>query len=453
MRSHPYLSRRSLLSCLGASAALLPLVNAESDAAQDIPKRLIVVMWGEGSIAEAFWPRGGADLAAQNLPAITAPLEPYKSDLIFVDDVEMMNFTDYPDHGAGHENYACTFTGVQGYEGYRDSNGPRYLGGGPSIDQVIAKQLAGTAPVAFPSLHFGAQVSQGGLEFFKRCFYRDVMQPIAPDEDPTHIFDTLFTGPAMADPELLRLRAERRSLLDFVGRDIERFAGQVGARDKDKILGYLASVRELETRLAFDGTGCSPPNVLALDPDDNDSYPAIVEAELDLAVAALACDLTRVLTIQLNDASSSGLVFNWLPELTSKNETFDPGGPRNYHDLAHHPGPDGAEKIKVDRWYMTLFAGLLERLKRVPEGAGTLLDNSVVLWMNHMGNGGGHSSNRLPCILAGSCGGYFKTGRYIKPAERVPTNQVLVALANAMGATMTSFGDPKYGGELAALRA
>ena len=104
---------------------------------------------------------------------------------------------------------------------------------------------------------------------------------------------------------------------------------------------------------------------------------------------------------------------------------------------------------------MTQFAKLLDQMKAVKEGDRTMLDNSVVLYANHAGsNANVHGPDDLPWILAGSCGGYFKTGQMIQLTEtRAPVNRVLVSLCNAMGVPSETFGDADYGGELAQLRA
>jgi hypothetical protein len=108
--------------------------------------------------------------------------------------------------------------------------------------------------------------------------------------------------------------------------------------------------------------------------------------------------------------------------------------------------------LRVEAWNMEQFAGLLDEMKGVQEGDGSLLDHSAVLWANHMGNGGAHTSTKLPWILAGSCGGRLKSGHFLRNASPVASHGVLIALANALGAPTEVFGDRKYGGELPGLR-
>jgi hypothetical protein len=169
---------------------------------------------------------------------------------------------------------------------------------------------------------------------------------------------------------------------------------------------------------------------------------------MDLAVAALACDATRVITLQLNNGNGVGVVFHWLG-IEGKGKEFPV---RDHHDVAHRPGENNADKIRVDGWYVQQAAHLIGRLASVRSGGDRLLDHTALLFGNHMGNGAGHTSKDLPWVLAGSANGYFQTGRYLRLPARTPVNGVLVSLANAMGVPTETFGDPRYGGELAALR-
>ena len=124
--------------------------------------------------------------------------------------------------------------------------------------------------------------------------------------------------------------------------------------------------------------------------------------------------------------------------------------------MTHHEHDSDAHRLRktlAERWYMEQFAGLIARLKAVPEGAGTLLDHTAVLYINQMGSGSGHHTNSNPIAIAGSCGGYLKTGHSLVYNTPIPHNGVLIAIANAMGVPTTTFGNPDYGGELADLRA
>jgi hypothetical protein len=168
------------------------------------------------------------------------------------------------------------------------------------------------------------------------------------------------------------------------------------------------------------------------------NMPAIGKLQMDLAAAALACDLTRVLSLQWTYAES--------------NQSFPHLGFTDFHHVMSHAGDSDAaaqEKLtKINVWYAEQFAYLLGKLASYPEEGGTLLDNTAVLWCNEVGKGNNHAHRDLPFLLAGSCGGYFRTGRFVDymagGAAGHPHNNLLVSLAQAMGLPDTTFGDPAY---------
>jgi hypothetical protein len=460
-----HLSRRSLLRRLGLGLGMLPLLESSRARAAGPIKRLVIVMQTGGCAPPDFFPAAG-NLAGITLGQTLAPLEPHKRDIVVVDGIRMSNFLDQGNYGAGHENYASTFTGTSGFVLQR-SDGNRLNGGGPTPDQVVAQELARTVSLPYRSLALAVQVDDTeNLSFFRRCFWSGSNQAVTPEHDPKKIAIGMMAGRPIAgdNGDFDRLLKARASLLDYVGKDLEAFSLRVGRDDRSKIQQHLQSYQELQRRLAAmaaapapaAGSACKPPTTFAGNIHDLLQYKQTMNAHFDVVAAAFACDVTRVATVQLSNGSGTKVVFPDITDIGTTNTTFKDTaslGLRNYHDVQHNGGPMYRDKIKVDAWYMKQFAGLIERLKAIPDGGGrTVFDNTVILWGNHMGDGGSHSSDRLPWVLAGSCGGYFKTGQSLKPG-RVHTNNLLVALCNAMGATRTSFGDEKYGSELAGLRA
>ena len=152
----------------------------------------------------------------------------------------------------------------------------------------------------------------------------------------------------------------------------------------------------------------------------------LLNLHFQLMVAALKCDATRVTTLQFGDATGGSVTF---PAVNVN---------RNWHRLGHNPG---ADKVVVDKWVMTQFAGLLDMNKAVPEGPGaTMLDHMTVLWANHMESGDTHGATKLPWILAGKCNGFWKQGISISDSGKNNTH-VMATILNAMGVNATSFGD------------
>jgi hypothetical protein len=444
--------RRLVLKGLGAGLGFLPLLDARGSYAQPAayPKRLMVLVQTNGASTTGWWPDGDANLATKTLPAATAPLMDFRSDVNIIDGIELKNFTDYPNHGAGHENFSVILTGAKGKE--IEDGGARFLAGSPSLDQYVADEIAKKTQLPIRALTLGCNI-EGRYWHQSRCFYRGSDLPVTPENDPAKAFSAVFTGRTMpngaVDPAVERLLAKRKSTLDFLGRDLEAFGKRLGTEDRRKVEGHLAAVRELEKGLGSLGklaTGCTTIAAPAAAALTNARYPEILNTHLDVAVAALKCDVTRVVGVQLTNGNGGALTFSWLG-LEGKGMEFSV---RNYHDVSHRPGPNDVDKIKSEAWFMQQLAGLLKRLKSIPEGNGTMLDNTVVLWINHMGNGGAHNSNRLPFIVAGGKNGGMKTGQYLK-VNRQPTNAVYVAVCQAMGLPVETFGDPKYGGALPGL--
>jgi hypothetical protein len=450
------LSRRRVLQQLGLGAGMLPLLGPNRAFGQTgFPRRLLIVVQTNGTIPNEFFPVGaGSDLAALTFPQITKPLEKHRNDLLFVENLEMKIFNDLPEkNGGAHDNYGVMFTGEKGEQ--RNLGDPR--GFRPpfpvkaTIDHVIHEALMKKG-VTTPKLHLGVQIENAGTNQ-KRCFWRGKDQSVSPENNPTKVAAALLGGSATASPDLARAYQERRTLLDFVGRDVDRFARRFGGDERQKIDAHLKSVQDIESQLKAMATAaptkCAPAATNLDDPraQPDARYKDIMSVQLDMAVVALACNATRIATVQLNNGHGNGVVYSWLG-LAGKGMEF---GVRDSHDLAHRPGTGNADKIKVENWYAQQFAALIDKMKAIKEGSGTLLDNTCVLWVNHMGNGGAHNSTKLPWVIAGRCGGYFKTGQF-RRGSSVPTNGLLHALASAMEVPGIPFGDPAYGGELSGLR-
>ncbi len=181
-----------------------------------------------------------------------------------------------------------------------------------------------------------------------------------------------------------------------------------------------------------------------IDPDANDSFPVVSRLQIDMMVMAMACDLTRVGSIMWN-RSVGGARHTWV----------DPAMDRGHHDLSHDGDTltDTVEKLtKINVWYAEQFAYLLKSLNDIPEGDGTMLDNTLIVWGNELADGWSHSQHPIPLVLAGRAGGALQTGRYLDFGD-ARHNGLLVSLCNIMGLSeVTSFGSLDDGsGPLAGL--
>jgi hypothetical protein len=429
------LARRDLLKGLGIGAACLPILQASKSYAQApaFPKRLFVVLLTEGyRPMQVALPTSGP-IGTQMLPPVTAPLEKHKGDLIILTNLNNPQFRGCARWG--HGTYGTVFAQDRGDP--NTGNGKEYWEPvSPTFDQVIAKANMG---LAVPSIATSVRVgTNSGGTGSNRCFWSGAKQPITPEADPYKLYNMLFMGKVtggmgMDDPASDKLRAERKSLLDFVGGSLEKFGAQLGLEDRDVITGHLNSIRTLENELtsprpqlgacgvALTGDASKPVDITS-----NANNGVLLNLHFQLLTAALKCDASRVVTVQFGDATGGSVTF---PQVNVN---------RNWHSLGHNPGTD---KIVVDKWVMTQFAGLLDMLKAVPEGPGaTMLDHMTVLWANHMESGDTHGATKLPWILAGKGNGFWKQGISISDSGKNNTH-VMATICNAMGVPLTAFGD------------
>jgi hypothetical protein len=451
------LSRRDLLKATGASALLLPLLDHRRAFAADpvFPKRIIFVVTGNGTIEDAFWPKAGADLT---LGEITSPLEAHKSKLLFPKGVDMKVWSEdnpFGGNGDAHHNFGAILTATKLATGDppHDPGGPGLaLASSISIDQYIGKAFdtaaksGGQAPAAFPVLSVRAW-GRDGTGYATLSWTGD-RAPFSAESDPNKLFSTLFAGRntgAGPDPALTKLQKTRRSVLDYVGTALERQGRRFGTDDRRKIEIHLEAVRNIERQLAAAPamSTCQAPQVAATDFKPIENFPALVDAEIDLMTAALACGLTRVATYAIGDGEDYNIYFPWLG-LTGKGIEFPT---RHKHDIAHRPGDNNRDKINTEKWFATKLAYLLDKLSSVPEGSGTLLDNTVVLWLNSLNSGFGHTVLNLPIVVAAGSNTGIRTGRLLELGG-VAHNKLLASLANAVGVPMEGWGDERFKGTL-----
>ena len=439
------LARRDLLKRLGLGAASLPLLpwlgdrRAQAEPAPE--KKLICVLLTRGYRQEAWKPPVGP-LQPRTLPASLQPLEPHHQDLVVLPDL-----TDAAvDSRHGLQAYPTILWGLPDVSG----TGPYKRPNGLTLDQVVADGLSARPGAARRSaLTLGVQLDlppRVAAPEGRICSWRGAGTPIEPQGDPAALSRELF-GPGSGDPATVKqLQFSQRSVLDYVGGSLQRFAAQVGSDNGKVVLAHLEALRGLEshlTDLAHAGCGSSPP---MLNLTDRHEYFRIYQAQKDLMVAALTCGVSRVATLQVSDASGANIDFSFVPGIpsTSKNNYKSPY--RNWGDLGHNPVIDGVDhKRIVDKWWMQQLAELLQQLKAIPDlGGSTLFDNTVVLWANTMDDGADENPQKLPWILAARAGsGGFRTGQCAASAGQ-PSSGVLAAICQAMGVP-SGFGPPLPG--------
>ncbi len=440
------LSRRTVLRGAGVSVALpwlqamAPVRNAYAAG----PKRLIVMFTPNGTIREAWAPTGTEN--AFTLSRILAPLERHKKDLVVIDGVDNVAAASAKGPGDGHQTgMGCMLTGIELLPGTTKGGcsacPPAGLAGGPSVEQeVVRKTKPGTR---FPSLELGVQAGAAGTAWGYMS-YRGPNVPLPPDNSPKSVYDRIFSDLLIAGQDntvATQLRRDRKTVLDAVLKNYKILSPKLGTEDRHKVEAHLSTVDELQQRLSAPGNdvpvsaeACVRPTVPAFDYKANDNFPKVGLAQMDLLTMAFACDLTRVASMQWEN-SVGGTRFSWL------------GASRGHHDLSHDPDSTADSKemlTKINIWFSEQLAVLIDKLKAVKEGDGTLFDSTMILWVNELSRGNAHSHPDMPFLLAGSAGGAIRTGRFLKYTGTVSHNNLLVSVLNAYGVDTRTFGNPAY---------
>lgn len=428
-------SRRAMLAGIGASAALLPLVDAEraqAAGAGGFPKRLVTITWGHGVCQSAFFPTDGSANSQ-----VLAPLAPFASKTLVAAGLDYKMMLEQERGFDGHFSYPVIYTGT-----YENTGGQNCTSKGPSIDQVVSDAIA--KQVALPQPLLVITVEGESTSF------RGPGQRNTGEGDVKRLFDKLFASSAMPSEELAKIRERRKSVLDFVGQELTGFSQRMGSEDKAKIDAHFESIRQLEAQLTASTMACDKPMVET----GSKIFQDKVAAMLDMTAMALRCDITRAVSIcWADDGGYRPITLPWL----DINDSF--------HDLAHQGKVGYPTKIKADIWMYEQVARLAANLDGAAEGTETVLDHSVIVVGNDMSEGSFHHVGGVPFVLVGSCGGYFKTGQTVKLGNwakktgeywsgetGVPHNKLLASLANAMDVPMASFGEG-YAGTLDELKA
>jgi hypothetical protein len=429
------LSRRTLLTSAAGAAIALPWLEAfaprRASAQTPAPKRFVVMFSPDGLLPS--WTPSGTEKDF-TLSTLLSPLAPHQDDLVVIRGL-------YQEGGGGdgHQNgiggmltgttlNAGPFGGMQAP--------PAGWASGPSVDQRIADAIGNETKLR--SLELGVQV--GAADNWGRMCYRASDQPLPPEDDPSavyaRVFADLHTDPAVLAAE----RARQRSILDAVGAEYTRVSARLGSADRQRLDAHLDAVRDLELRLTkvgqVGGAACTDPVIYAVSKDDNDSYPDVGGLQLDLLAMALACDVTRVGSLQWS-RSVSQTRFTWL------------GITDGHHDLSHlsDDDPSAVDKLtRINQWYMSELAALIAKLKAIPEGDGSVLDNTIILYCNELAKGNTHSRVDAGYVLAGRGGGALATGRFLRfdASQQIPHNGLLVSLLNAFGLPDTQFGKAEW---------
>ena len=333
------LNRRQFAASAAASLLAAPFCQVLSGTARaQSPGRAsrLLVFFSPNGTVHRFWRPDGSG-ANYSFPAgsILEPLAGLEDDLIVVDGLDFLT-------GNNHEG------GMQAMltNGGTASTETR----GMSLDQYVASQIG--ADSRFPTLDLGILTDIWGGNIQTRMSYTAPGQFVHPDANPRRAFNRLFADLTGDDAALARLRSRRKSVLDIATAELNDLHRRVGRVEQEKLQAHLTSLRSLEQSLFSDVSCALPTAPEQLDKDANDNVPFITESQIDLAIVALACGMTRVATVQLSHTVSP-VVFSWV------------GNSEGHHSLSHSDDGNshGLDQfVEAERWCAEQFA-----LPRAPD--------------------------------------------------------------------------------------
>ena len=442
------LARRTMLKGVGATVAL-PFLEAmvpagRGAAAAAAPRLRLVAMemvhGCAGSTAfglkKNLWSPAEAGSAFDLAPTSLAALEPYRDYLTIVSNTDVHNAEAFtpPEIGGDHFRSAAVFLTQSHPHQTQGSD----LQAGTSLDQLFAKKVGDETPIPSMQLCIENIDQAGGCFYGYSCAYTDSISwgsPTAPlpmVRDPRAVFDQLFGVGATAAARADRRRKDR-SILDWVSESVADLKARLGAADRARLGSYLEDVREIERRIqkveAFNASG-EARELPAAPVGVPDSYEEHVKLMFDLQALAFASDLTRVFAFKMSRDVS--------------NRVFpDTGVATGFHIASHHN--DREDRIldfaKINKYHVSLLPYFLEKLKSTPDGDGTLLDRSLLIYGSPMGNPNVHNHKRCPLLLMGRAGGALAGRLHVKAADGTPMANAMLTALRALGVEAETFGD------------
>jgi len=446
-----HLSRRTILRGIGATVSLpflesmLPALTAQSQTAAGKPKvRLACMEMVHGSagstnfgLTKNYWapPQTGRDFDLS--PSSLLPLDPWKDYLTIISNTDLRPAEAFELHEVGGDHFRSSAVFLTQAHPKQTEGSDVYSG--TSFDQLYAQRFGQDTPLPSIQLSIESVDQAGGCEYGYSCVYTDTISWAKPDKplpmvrDPRNVFDQLF-GHGTTDEDRAERRAADRSILDLLSHQVSRVKTKVGASDKNKIDDYLESIREIERRIQriearnSSGDAHRIPTAPIGVPDNWEEH---VKLMLDLQVLAFAGDITRVSSFKLS-RDANGRTF---PES---------GVTAGFHGASHHG--ENEQRItqfyQINKYHVSMVPYFMEKLSKIQEGNGTLLDNTLIVYGSPMGDSNLHNHKRVPIFLAGHAGGAIKGHLHLKEPDGTPMANIFLTLLQRLGLNdFETFGD------------
>lgn len=442
------LSRRTLLRGAGGIGLSLPFLEAmrpraAGAQAMQAPRRILFVFQANGDEPKARFAAPGE--TTFQLGEFLSPLQPYRSDLLFLDRLHRRFYSlaeneRADNHQQGGSSLAPWVSGAGSFPiGGAAGRTVGYVEG-PSADYALGERVvAQNSGVAHRHLVYRVGGRNNDIwNMHAHAGPSGRQNPVPPETDPYAAYARIFkfaTGDAAGEALIRRRLAMRQSALDLVLGELGELRGKVAAADRHKLEQHTEALRDIERTLAQDTAteSCKGIDLGAkLDPYKDENHALIGELFFRISALAFACDLTRSIN------------FNWSGN-TSNRVYKNLGLTEGHHDISHQSDAAAFANIrKIHQHLWTLNTKLYDILKATPDGAGTLWDHTLVVHWNELGQGDSHSINDALVVLAGRAHGYVRGGRLLDFANTASFSDLLVSCFHYMGFTdVTAFGDPR----------
>jgi len=414
------LPRRTFLRGLGTTLALpfldamMPAMAATGSAIAKPATRLGFVYVPNGIIPRAWLPSkigSGFEFGSS-----MKPLEPFRDKVLVLSNLMQNGGRALGDGAGDHARAGASWlTGVH----------PKKTEGADIHADVSADQIAAKAfgkNTQFASLEIGLEEPNlgGNCDSGYSCAYTNTISwrtPTTPNPmeiSPRAVFERLFGEGETNDPAArLKMMKEDRSILDFVRGDVARLEPGLGNRDKSKLAEYLDGIRDIERRIqkAEEQSATMKMPLLERPTEIPDEFEAHAKLMSDMIVIAFQTDMTRVVSFMMAREGS--------------NRSYrSVGVTDSHHSITHHQNDEEkiAKIMKIDQLHVKSFAYLVDRLNSTPDGDGTLLDHSMLLYGSSISDGNVHTHHDLPLVLVGGGSGKIKGGRHLRYAPETPMN-------------------------------
>ncbi len=423
-----HLSRRTVLRGLGVSVALplldsmIPASTALAETAAKPTPRMGFVYFPHGAIMKAWSPQQtGSDYTAS---PILKPLDQFRSHMTIVSGLRNKGGESSDPHGIMAGTWLSCF-GIKGREGDK----------GVTADQLAARAFGRDTPM--PSMELtgeggNATCGQGatGCGFGSTTAFRTPTQPLPMEDNPRKVFYQLF-GQGDTTKERREILDETGSLLDYVRDEGSRLQRRIGAADRARVSDYLDSIREVESRVQklahSESAKMDLPNAPQGVPEDFGQH---LDLLFDMIALSWQANMTRVSSLMMAKEVS----MRTYPNL-SITEAF--------HPLSHHQNdPDKIERlVRIQNYHTQVFAKFIKKLSSTPDGDGTMLDHSIILYGSNMSNSDLHNNDPLPNVVMGKGYGRIKGGQHLRYPQDTPHANLLLTLLNRAGLPIESLGN------------